>query len=56
MSCPSCLEFAPGGVKDILYPRPGYIPKSTQIMASSKALLSGASLQDICYEGILLPT
>lgn len=24
---PSCLEFVPGGVKAILYPRPGYVPK-----------------------------
>ena len=24
---PTCLEFAPGGVKAILHPRPGYVPK-----------------------------
>ncbi len=24
---PTCLEFAPGGVKAILQPRPGYVPK-----------------------------
>ncbi len=24
---PTCLEFAPGGVKAILHPKPGYVPK-----------------------------
>jgi hypothetical protein len=32
---PSCLEFAPGKVKAILHPRPGYVPKVPSNVARS---------------------
>ncbi|XP_077096053.1 E3 ubiquitin-protein ligase TRIM65-like [Siphateles boraxobius] len=35
---PACLEFAPGGVKAILHPRPGYVPKVPSNMAQSAVL------------------
>ena len=35
---PTCLEFAPGGVKAILHPRPGYVPKVPSSVARSVVL------------------
>ena len=35
---PTCLEFAPGGVKAILHPRPGYVPKVPSNVARSVVL------------------
>jgi hypothetical protein len=35
---PTCLEFAPGGVRAILHPRPGYVPKVPSSAARSVVL------------------
>lgn len=52
---PLCLEFALGTVKAFLHPKLGYVPGTTYFVAgllSSKAILTGASLQDVFDEPV----
>lgn len=42
---PSCLEFIMGGVKVLLHPRPGYVPKEP-----TNVVLSGLCAKDLSLE------
>ncbi len=46
----TCLEFAPGGVKAILHPRPGYVPKVPSNVAQPMVLQAFQPLPHVSVE------